>query len=83
MTTVTLSVPEESMFALGGEEESFRRKLLLSAAMMCFEQGELSSGAAAQLAGLPKPVFLNRLTEYGLYNINLTPEDIDSEATID
>lgn len=83
MTTVTLSVPEESMFALGGEEESFRRKLLLSAAMMCFERGELSSGAAAQLAGIPKPVFLNRLGEYGLYNINLTPENIDSEATID
>jgi len=50
---------------------------------LCYERGELSSGAAAQLAGVPKPVFLNKLTEYGLFNINLSPEDIDSEASVD
>ena len=83
MTTVTLSIPEESIFALGGEEESFRRKLLLSAAMMCYERGELSAGAAAQLSGLPKPLFLNKLSDYGLFNINLSAEDIDAEVSFD
>lgn len=44
---------------------SFGKELHLVAAVKLCEIGRLSSGAAAQLAGLPRPVFLMKLAEYG------------------
>lgn len=41
-------------------------ELLLAAAMQWFESGRLSSGAAAELAGLSKPAFLTRLKDFGI-----------------
>jgi predicted HTH domain antitoxin len=37
---------------------------------------ELSSGAASQLAGVPKPYFLGRLTNYGVDTFDLSEEDL-------
>ena len=35
-------------------------------------RGRLSSGAAAQLAGVPKPMFLAKLAEYGVPTFGAT-----------
>jgi len=66
MTQVTLSLPDQAMVALKLSAETVAAEVLLAASVKLYELGRLSSGAAAQLAGLPKPVFLSKLAEYGV-----------------
>lgn len=72
MSDVTIDLPEESLQALNLTPEQMGAELLLAAAIKFYELGRLSSGAAAQLAGLPKPVFLQKLSDYGIDTFNLT-----------
>jgi predicted HTH domain antitoxin len=66
MTQVILSVPDQTGLALKLSPESLPGELLLAAAMKLYELGRLSAGAAAALAGVPKPVFLSKLGDYGV-----------------
>jgi predicted HTH domain antitoxin len=38
--------------------------------------GQLSSGAAAQLAGVPKPYFLSHLADYGVTVFDLSEQEL-------
>ena len=38
--------------------------------------GELSSGAAAHLSGVPRPYFLNHLTDWGVNTFDLSEEEL-------
>jgi predicted HTH domain antitoxin len=40
------------------------------------EVGRLSSGAAAELAGIPKPLFLVRLRDYGVATFRQTEDEL-------
>ncbi|HEX4953800.1 MAG TPA: UPF0175 family protein [Thermoanaerobaculia bacterium] len=76
MNRLTISIPDEILEALGVDSEQAAAELRLVAAMKLFELGRLSSGAAAELAGVPKPVFLKRLGEYGVPAFSATPDDL-------
>lgn len=65
MAQVLVRIPETTPAALGLNLERVGDALLLAAAVQWFASGRLSSGAAAELAGLPKPVFLERLADFG------------------
>ena len=56
--------------------------LRMAAAIKLFEMGQLSSGAAARLAGVPRTVFLFRLADYGVDTFNLTAEDLNRETRL-
>ena len=73
---VTLSIPEESLVALRATPEHLGEQLRLAAAIKLYELGRLSSGAAAQLAGVPRPLFLMKLGEYGVPAFRLTEEEL-------
>jgi len=45
-----------------------------------YEMGRLSGGAAAQLAGLPKPVFMTKLADYGVPVFKLSEAEIARDA---
>ena len=79
MTNVTVSLPDQAGVALKVAPEDLGGELLLAAAMKLFELGRLSAGAAAELAGVPKPVFLSRQAEYGVTAFRQTPEDLKEE----
>jgi predicted HTH domain antitoxin len=64
MSTLTLHVPDSTPEALHVPMERLGAELLLAAAVKLHEAGRLSSGAAAELAGVPKPIFLERLADY-------------------
>jgi predicted HTH domain antitoxin len=66
MTQVTLSLPDQAGLALKLPPESLPGELLMAAAMKLYELGRLSAGAAAELAGVPKPVFLSKMADYGV-----------------
>lgn len=76
MSNILLDIPEGSLLALRVSEEQLGEELRMAAAMKLFELGKLSSGAAAQLAGVPKPLFLSRLGEYGIPTFSQTEDEL-------
>jgi predicted HTH domain antitoxin len=56
--------------------------LRMAAAVKLFELGRLSSGAAAQLAGIPRVVFLSRLADYDVDTFRLSAEDLQRETRL-
>jgi predicted HTH domain antitoxin len=80
MNQVTLNVPETVPAALHVPVEQLGAELLLAAAMKLYEAGRLSGGAAAALAGMPKPVFLERLSAYGVPAFRQGVAELQDEA---
>lgn len=62
--TITLDLPEEPLLSLKTRPDDFARELLLLAAVKLYELGRLSSGRAAQLAGMSRVEFLLILGRY-------------------
>lgn len=80
MYQLTLSISEETVLALKVEPEHLQNEVLLAAAMKLYEMGRLSSGAAANLAGIPKVVFLAQLANYGIDTFKLTEAELAEDV---
>lgn len=77
--TLTVRVPEEIPHMLNRTPEELERDLRLYAALMFFKLGKLSSGAAAELAGVPRVLFLDLCAEYGIPVSPITPAELRRE----
>ena len=82
MSEITISVPDRSLLALKVTAEQAAGELRLAAAMKLYELGRLSSGAAAELAGIPRCLFLTKLADYGIDTFRLTEEELESEGRL-
>ena len=82
MTEVRMNLPEKTSLALKVPAEALGKELLLMAAVKLYELGRLSSGAAAELAGVPKPLFLAKLADYGVGTFDLKKEELQREMTL-
>jgi predicted HTH domain antitoxin len=80
MTEIILHVPAETALLLRVSEDEVGRKLQMAAAAKLYEMGELSSGAAARLAGVPRTVFLSKLADYGIDTFRLSEDELRQEA---
>jgi predicted HTH domain antitoxin len=68
------------LLALGLSPEQFIEEVKLLVAVKLYELGRLSSGAAARLAGIPKPLFLTKLADYGVDTFRLTEEELRQDV---
>ena len=75
-----LNIPDETLLALKLSADDAEREVVLVAAVKLYEMGRLSAGSAAQLAGLPKPVFMTKLADYGVPVFKLSDEEIARDA---
>lgn len=64
MQKIIVQVPDDAHDAFRVAPEELGEALVLAAAVKLYEAGYLSSGAAAELAGVSKPEFLHRLSDY-------------------
>ncbi|KAB2930650.1 MAG: UPF0175 family protein [Candidatus Contendobacter sp.] len=79
MIEIQLAVPEELTLVLQAKQASLAAEVSMAAAVKLYELGKLSAGAAAELAGIPKPLFLGRLADYGAPNFDLTEEELQED----
>lgn len=74
--SLTINYGDDVLLALGLSPEEFREEAGLLIAVKLCEMGRLSSGAAAELAGVPKSLFLMKLADYGVDTFDLSAEEL-------
>ena len=77
--TLTIDYSDEILLALGCSPEQFSEEAKLLVAVKLYELGRLSSGASAKLVGIPKPLFLMKLADYGVDTFQLIEEDLQQD----
>lgn len=82
MSNIMLTIPDDSLASLQVAPEQAAEELKMLAAVKLYELGRLSTGAAAEFAGIPKPVFLERLGGYGVPVFDMTPEEFEQETRL-
>jgi len=73
-------IPEDVVRALGLQPSTAAAEVRMAAAVMLFDQGRLSSGMAARLAGIPRVVFLSKLGEWGVNTFRATEDELEEDA---
>ena len=64
---LTVNVPEKILFAEKMDEKTFAQEMRMLTAIKLFELGRLSSGRAAELAGISRVAFLFSLDRYQVF----------------
>ncbi len=76
---IVLEIPEKVLLAEKTDEVSFGRELRLLAAIKLYEMGRLSSGRAAELAGMPRVEFLLQLGRYKVFPLEEELTELERE----
>ena len=76
---LTIPIPGEIREMLNRTTEEMARDMRLYTALMLFHQGKLSSGAAAEMAGVPRVMFLDLCAEYDIPVSQISGNDLRRE----
>ncbi|MGC9523689.1 MAG: UPF0175 family protein [Anaerolineae bacterium] len=76
---LTVKYPELLPDALQQSREDFEQEARMAMAAKLFEMKRLSSGIAAQLAGVDRVTFLLSLHEYGVAMLDLSAEELEAD----
>lgn len=72
-----VEVPDKVLLAEKKDESTFAREMLMLTAIKLFELGRLSSGRAAELAGMPRVEFLLSLDHYQVFPFASELDDLE------
>jgi predicted HTH domain antitoxin len=78
---LVIQLPTEIRQILNRTPEELARDMRLYSALMLFRMGKLSSGAAAEMAGVPRVMFLDLCAEYDTPVSQITGEDLRKELS--
>ena len=74
---IVMDIPEGILIAEKMDETSFAQELRLLAAVKMYELERLSSGRAAELAGMPRVEFLITLNRYKVFPLEAELRDLE------
>ena len=77
-----MDIPNETVLALKVPVGEVANAVRMAAAVKLYELGNLSSGAAAALAGIPRVVFLSKLADYGVDTFDLDDDQLAKETRL-
>lgn len=75
---VVLEIPEKILLAEKTDAESFGKELRTLAAVKLYELGRLSSGRAAELAGMTRVEFLFILKNYNVFPLESELKELEN-----
>ena len=76
---IVIDVPEKVLLAKRTDENAFGRELRVLAAVKLYELGRLSSGRAAELAGMWRVEFLSALGRYKVFPLESELLDLERQ----
>lgn len=76
---ILLEIPSHLLDAMQRSPQEFGREAKMAMAAKLYEMKRLSSGMAADLAGVSRVGFLAELHRYGVPVIDLADEEIESD----
>ncbi|UCC54185.1 MAG: UPF0175 family protein [Anaerolineaceae bacterium] len=79
LNTLTIEYPQELLWALQQEPEEFAEEARILLAVKLYETGKLSTGLAAQVAGVPRSAFFFLLAQYSLSPFGETPDELEED----
>lgn len=83
MSEITIKYPSEFENSVHLTKDEFEAHIRLMAALKMFELGKISSGKAAEFAGMSRVDFFDACKLYKVSIVNYTPEEIESEINSD
>ena len=75
---IVIDIPEKVLLSEKTDEKAFGRKIRILAAVKLYELGRLSSGRAADLAGVPRVEFLLELERYKVFPLEAELRDLEN-----
>ncbi len=78
--SLTIDYGDEVLLALGMTPDEFSEEARTLIAVKLCEMGRLSTGAAAELANLPKPLFLTKLATYGIDTFDMSENELQGDV---
>jgi predicted HTH domain antitoxin len=83
MQSIVMSLPDDLAASIEMTPEELASQVRLMAALKMFELGKISTGKAAELAGLSKLDFIEACARYHVSMFNYKPEEIEAELRSD
>ena len=83
MKTLEVEHPKGFEWAVHLSKQELKQNICLMAALKMFELGKVSSGKAAELAGMTRVQFLETCGQYGVSVFNYPPDEIEQEIKSD
>lgn len=80
---VVIEVPEKVLLAEKTDEVAFAKELQVLAAVKLYELGRLSSGRAAELAGMGRVEFLFELKRFKTFPLEAELSELEGDARLD
>lgn len=83
MAQLTVNLPDDLARSVKLSDAELEAQVKLMAALKMFELGKLSSGKAAELAGLSRREFIDACARYRVSVANLPSQDLEDELRAD
>ncbi len=76
---LTISYSDDLLLSLKESKESFEVEAKLLLAVKLYEMGRISTGLAAQLAGMGRVAFMFALADFGLSPIGVDADELEQD----
>ena len=80
MSQLVLDIPDDTLLSLNLSGDTEANEIRLAASVKLYELEQLSSGGAARFAGVPRVLFLSKLTDYGVDTFCLITDELEHQT---